>query len=192
MNEHMTAVYFSIAVFGMWWLYFVEYRSYLLAKARQDLFAARDALFAAAARGDLPYNSTAYAMTRDLLNGSIRFMHRVTLIRVAGIIFANTIVRGPKARTRFSREYAAARQELSDAGRKAIDDAYSRMHIVFMRYIVTRSLLLSLANLLSMLLAGMRQAIRKRILGNKKWAVIDSEIKEVGQGRACVDDVVRA
>lgn len=192
MSENMTAVYFSISVLGMWWLYFVEYRSYLLAKARQDLFAARDTLFEAAARGDLPFDSAAYVMTRAMLNGSIRFMHRVSLIRIVGMIYANTMVRGPKARSKFSRDYAAARQELSAAGRQAIDAAHLRMHVVLIRYIVTRSLFLSMVNLFAMLLAGLRQAVRKRILVDKKWAVIDNEIKEVGQGRACVDDVVHA
>lgn len=192
MNEQLMALYFSVAVVGVWWLFFVEYRSYLLAKARQDLFASRDALFAAAERGALPFNSAAYIMTRDLLNGGIRFTHRLTLIRVIGILVAHAMVRGPKARSRFSKEYATARQELSEDGRKAVDAAHVRMHVVLIRYLVTRSLFLSLLNVLTMLLVSARAAIRKRILRTNKWAVIDMEIKEVGEGRVCDEDIVHA
>lgn len=192
MDEQTMALYFAAAVLGVWWLFFVEYRSYILAKARQDLFATRDALFAAAERGDLAFNSTAYIMTRDLLNGGIRFAHRLTVIRVIGMLVAHTMVRGPKTRSRFSKEYAEARQELSEVGRKAVDAAHVRMHVVLIRYLVTRSLFLLTINILTMLLVGARETIKRRILRTKKWAVIDMEIKEVGEGRMCADDFVHA
>lgn len=192
MNEHVMALYFTIAVFGLWWLFFIEYRSYLLAKARQDLFAARDDLFAAAERGELPFASTAYTMTRNLLNGGIRFAHRLTVIRVIGILTAHAIVRGPKVKARFSKEYAAAIQDVPLAGRKAVDTARLHMHVAFIRYLSNRSLFLTLINMLTFILVGVRKAVKVRILRTKKWAVIDMEIEEVGEARACPDDLVSA
>lgn len=192
MNEQLMVIYFAVAVFGVWWLFFVEYRSYVLAKARQDLFAARDALFAAAERGDLSFDSAAYAMTRDMLNGGIRFVHRVTLIKIFGIIFAHIKVHGLKTRSRFSKEYSAALQQLSQDGRSAVEAARARMHVVLIRYIVRRSLILTLADAVATFILGLRAGLQRRILRTKKWAIIDMEIKEVGMSRVCADDIVHA
>lgn len=193
MSEHVTALYFTAAVFGVWWLFFVEYRSYLVAQARQDLFAVRDAFFSAAERGDLPFNSAAYTMTRDMLNGSIRFAHRITLIRVLGIIVAHALVKGQKARPRFSKEYDAARHELNDVGRKAVDNAHRSMHVILIRYLVFRSLFLLTINMTTFLFVSMRESIKRRLLRTKKWSVIDKEIKDVGEGHGdCDDEVVHA
>lgn len=192
MNERMLALQFTIAVFGIWWLYFIEYRSYLLAEARQNLFAVRDALFTAAERGDLPFNSDAYIMTRNLLNGAIRFTHRLTAIRVIGILVAHAIVRGPKAPTRFSKEYSAALQKLDKTGRAVVENAHIQMHIILILHLAKRSLFLSIFNILTTLLIGVRKVVAKRILRTKKWAILDMEIKEVGEGRICSDDLVQA
>lgn len=192
MNEIELVLYFAIAAFAAWWLFFVEYRSYLLAKARQDLFSVRDELFAAAERGDLAFDSRAYRMTRQLLNGGINAAHRLSLMRVIGIIVANTLVRGPKARSPFAQEYAAARQELNDAGRKAVDIAHSRMHIILMRYVVMRSLFLIALNVITLLWIGARETLKRRILRNRRWAFIDMEMKWVAEGRSSDDDIVHA
>lgn len=61
-------------VFGL----FNSYRSDLL---RQELFEIRDRLFDEAVAGQISFDSRAYRATRLVLNGLLRFAHRVSLAR---------------------------------------------------------------------------------------------------------------
>lgn len=55
------------------------YRRYRVAKYRSDLFNIRNDLFDDAADGLLEFDHPAYTMLRTLINGHLRFAHKITL-----------------------------------------------------------------------------------------------------------------
>jgi hypothetical protein len=50
---------------------------------RQEMFTVRDELFDYAAEGKITFNSPAYRLLRQMLNGFIRYGHQLTFFRVA-------------------------------------------------------------------------------------------------------------
>lgn len=70
-------IYAGIAV--IWWLFAWLYCDYRLDLLRFRLFLVRDRLFAHAEQGRIDFDSPAYLLTRTMINGSLRFAHRLTL-----------------------------------------------------------------------------------------------------------------
>lgn len=66
------------------------FRKYHIDAFRQRIFAIRDELFDYAAAGNISFDDPAYKMLRNLMNGYIRFGHRLSLLHifiVMGLMF---------------------------------------------------------------------------------------------------------
>lgn len=63
------------------WFLLGPYNSYRIDRLRQDLFSIRDQLFLDAADGVISFDSRAYLANRAILNGMIRYTHRISLVR---------------------------------------------------------------------------------------------------------------
>lgn len=70
----------SLAAIAIFLLF--PYNSFRIEKVRQHAFALRDELFDEARKGNIAFDSQAYMATRSLLNGLIRFSHRISLSRI--------------------------------------------------------------------------------------------------------------
>jgi hypothetical protein len=71
-----------VAIAAGFALFYYGYRSYRVDLLRQKLFVLRDQLFDYAATGAVAFEEPAYITTRRMLNGMIRFAHRVSLPHV--------------------------------------------------------------------------------------------------------------
>lgn len=71
---------FSLAALAAFLLF--PYNSYRVEKVRQRAFALRDELFDEVRNGNIQFDSPAYSATRSLLNGLIRFSHRISFSRM--------------------------------------------------------------------------------------------------------------
>jgi hypothetical protein len=93
MDTHLLSkiIVFSLSLGGLWILYHWLYKEYAVDKFRQDIFALRDELFAEAAGGLIDFNHPAYTTIRRMMNGSIRFSHRINLLGI--LLFALQIRR---------------------------------------------------------------------------------------------------
>ena len=76
-----------LSLLGLWVLFFWLYRDYRVDLFRERTFALRDELFALGASGAISFDDPAYGMLRSMLNGYIRFAHRLSLLFVV-IVFA--------------------------------------------------------------------------------------------------------
>ena len=65
---------------GCWFLWFYFIKEYRVAAFREQLFSLRDQLFAVAVEGQMSFDDPAYSELRSLINGMIRFAHRVTFL----------------------------------------------------------------------------------------------------------------
>lgn len=79
----------GILVFG----FYVLWRDFTIDRARQEVFARRDAIFDIARDGGLSFESDEYRAVRDWLNGLIRHMHRFSVWRLI-LLFRRGSARG--------------------------------------------------------------------------------------------------
>ena len=85
----MTAFITGLSLAGIWVVVFWLGRSYLVDSFRQNMFALRDEWFDYAREGGISFDHPVYRGLRNILNGYIRFGHRVNLGSV--LVFALTL-----------------------------------------------------------------------------------------------------
>jgi hypothetical protein len=75
-------LFFLLTALGISYLYFWAFRQYRIDRFRQNVFAVRDDLFMYAAEGNIDFNHPAYTTLRNVLNGYIRFSHRISFLHL--------------------------------------------------------------------------------------------------------------
>lgn len=70
----------TISLLGIYGIVFWLYRDYRIDSFRQSMFSIRDELFDFAANGNIDFDHPAYTQLRELINGYIRFGHRVRIL----------------------------------------------------------------------------------------------------------------
>jgi len=75
-----------ISLAALLWLLLGPYNDFRVDRLRQELFGLRDELFDRAASGAIGFDSSAYMATRQMLNGMIRFSHRLSFSRLATLV----------------------------------------------------------------------------------------------------------
>lgn len=78
MIELMSVI--SLAAIGV--MLFFLYNTFRVESIRQRIFSLRDELFDEALKGNISFNSQAYIATRSMLNGVIRYSHRISFARM--------------------------------------------------------------------------------------------------------------
>ena len=78
----MIALQSLISLLLLFLLVFVLYNKYRLDLVRQELFDIRDRLFDEAMNNQIAFDSPAYRYARTVINGMIRFSHRLSLSRL--------------------------------------------------------------------------------------------------------------
>lgn len=76
------ALEFGVIVLFVWVLWFECFQKYRINSFRQTLFELREELFEYAAEGHIAFDNPAYLEMRYVINGLIRFAHRITSFRV--------------------------------------------------------------------------------------------------------------
>jgi cbb3-type cytochrome oxidase subunit 3 len=74
----------GIAYVALW-----RFKQYRMDRFRQSVFALRDELFDYAAKGKISFNHPAYITLRNLMNGYIRFSHRISLVQVLLLTYSS-------------------------------------------------------------------------------------------------------
>lgn len=77
MNELSSLVSITLLLIIMLFVY----EQHRIDRLRNDLFALRDCLFDEAISGEIDFDSPAYGATRKMINGMVRFAHRLNLIQ---------------------------------------------------------------------------------------------------------------
>ena len=85
----LTNILFSLMfLIGIVYLALFRFKQYRMDRFRQNIFALRDDFFDYAAKGNINFQHPAYITFRSLLNGYIRFSHRISLLQVLALSFA--------------------------------------------------------------------------------------------------------
>jgi hypothetical protein len=131
-----------LAIAALMYLFDGPYRKYRLDLLRFQIFRARDDLFAAAERGVIPFDDPAYGMTRQILNGMIRFAHSVGFWRVVTCVVLRHWLADPEASKRFASSYDLAVQQLPLHAKREVMWAMSQANIALFSYLCHTSLAL--------------------------------------------------
>lgn len=182
MEQLLTILINGLLLIGIWWLYFIEYKGYRLDATRQALFRVRDSLFEEAACGKLgpeAFDSEAYGMMRTMLNGGIRFAHKISFWRIFGTIYADKRYRDRKASQEFDQRFENALRRLPYSGRKAILTARRDLHNVVIEHMVFSSFAFTVLFTLTVVL-GLSGLFIKRLLTKPRMSSIDAEVESIG------------
>lgn len=133
----LTEVLLSATVlFGLWWLFFVEYPQLVLDNTRQRLFYIRDHLFEQAANGEVPFESDAYVMIRNTLNGMIQYAHHVRPWTLLAIRWAEARLGSDPQGERFMCEFDAAIRELPLPAQRVAGKTLTAMNVTMLKHVI--------------------------------------------------------
>jgi hypothetical protein len=156
-----------ISIGCLWILFFWLYRDYRLDAFRQELFLLRDELFGLAMDGKLSFNSKAYGMLRNSINGNIQFGHRLGFL---DILCFCLLCRRDHLRDREAEIYRArwneALEDFPPDIRQAIEGIRTRMHLRIAEQVICTSaiLMVTLVTLVCwVLLSVLRKAVVRLI-----------------------------
>lgn len=131
-----------IAMGGLFWFFDGPCRAYRLDLLRFHIFRARDKLFLAAERGDISFDHSAYGMTRQMLNGMIRFAHELGLWRTVVLVLFQRRSANTRESERFLASYGEAVKSLPLHSKKEVMQATAEAHVAIFSYLCRTSLLL--------------------------------------------------
>lgn len=129
MSNVFDVIFCGIFLAAIWWLYAFVYREYKIDESRQQLFAIRDELFDKATAGIISFDDEAYGLTRNTLNGLIRFTHELSVIR---LIVMSWVCRDfdEEYAERFCNRLNNAFEKLTDEQREIYQMAFINAHWV--------------------------------------------------------------
>jgi len=122
----------------LWGLWFA-YKRFQIEKTRQQLFVIRDDLFMAAACGEIALNAPAYKTMRKLLNGSIRYVERISLWR---IVATHRILEAHDLEERFTHRLKMEMKGLSHAQRHLLWRSLQQADDALVHHLVHSNMLL--------------------------------------------------
>lgn len=130
----------AVAAIGLLWF---QWKTFRIDAVRQQLFELRGELFDYASGGEIDFNHLAYKMLRMRLNGTIQFAHRVSFARlIMSIIFFHSTQ--PEFVTKRVHKWNEALGAASPQARRKLKEFDSKLSVVLVQQMVTRSPILML------------------------------------------------
>ncbi|EMI21536.1 hypothetical protein RMSM_01536 [Rhodopirellula maiorica SM1] len=127
----------------LWILFFWLYRDYRLDYFRQHLFALRDELFDLAKNEEISFTDDAYKLTRAMLNGTIRFGHKLGFVDMVCLVLSTRgAARKGKRGDCFESRVKNAYAEVSPEVQEKLGSIRFRMHMLMLEQIVFTSSIL--------------------------------------------------
>jgi hypothetical protein len=137
----LAVVFLNLALIAiLMWLFDSLYCQLRVDLYRSELFRVRDDLFEAAERGEISFDSPAYRMTRQMLNGMIRFANEMSLCRMVLILITRKYWLNPNYDRAFSISYGRAVNELSLVGQSAVNTAMRQAHMLVAIHVLHTSI----------------------------------------------------
>jgi len=168
---------------AIWWLFHFAYRQHCIDRTRQRLFAIRDNLFFESADRRV-LDHPAYKLTRQTLNGWIRFAHEVSLLEAIALVIA---MRRASTRTRvddFSTKRRKALDGLSPQDRELFAETFTNAHAVLAAHIIQTSLVLAFVQLVVKHVARRQLGIAKANGVERQMRIIDAAAYDEGLAAA--------
>jgi hypothetical protein len=128
----------AIACWALWFYFVKEQRVDMF---REELFCIRRDLFLLAASGEISFDSHSYVELRYLINGMLRFAHRISL--PTSFVAARLAEVNPD-KTNAYEKWKSSLQTVPADVRVKLDSIHGRMFRAYMNHLVHGSVVLSL------------------------------------------------
>lgn len=161
-----------------------------LDSCRQDLYQIRDNLFLYAAEGNISFDHPAYRVSRDYLNGAIRYSHKLSLSSLVGFLVASKLL-GQKENSEFklNPELVEPFKKLDPDSQRYLKKAFIDAHLILAKLVLTRSafslaiacLLALIVSVASMSIKETLQKIQNRFFGSPLGSRLDASILAAGR-----------
>lgn len=159
---------------GIWVLYFWLYRTYRLDKFRHNLFVLRDELFDLALDGQVSFESRAYRLLRQIINGMIQYGHRYNFLGLSlWFFFVRCTPKESAAKRGFQRNWESACEEISTEGASQLVALRRRVHVEIVKQIFFTSPILLMALGSVLFVAGLFRL--KKTIESKIGSVIQRD-----------------
>jgi len=133
------AIVSFLALAFLCYLVFQSYQQYRVDRFRHNIFIMRDELFDKAAEGFIPFDHEAYRLVRTLMNGYIRYAHRLSLLDPL-FMWAFERIRGPlPSPISFNALYTQVTRDLTREQKALLDDYLTQVNSLVIRH-VTKAL----------------------------------------------------
>lgn len=140
----VTAASTCLSLLFLWFLFHWAYRDYRVDLFRQRMFALRDELFDLAREGAINFDHPAYGLLRTVLNGFLRFAHRMRPFTLAWIAWRADQETLRLATESFVKQWGEATASLDEETGKRLNDILLRAHLRVADQLVLTSLALVL------------------------------------------------
>jgi hypothetical protein len=159
------------------------WREYRVDVFRQRIFLIRDELFDLAAEGRISFDAPAYGSLRTILNGYIRFAHKMSMTRTLGMFLLRRLVPNPALERSASDLLGPIEQHPDAEVREKLRKIFSRANFEIFRFVAWPSVILLMPSILA-LLAGTsiyRRVTRRgdEIAETVRVEAIEFEIEEL-------------
>lgn len=138
---HTIVILNLICISALFWLFDIQYRQYRIDLLRSQLFRLRDDLFDAADRGVIAFDDPAYTMTRQMMNGMIRFAHEVGLWRALVMYGLRKYIDREGKVEALDARYNAVRDALLPEAREVVDKAMREAHVRVLSHVLHTSVI---------------------------------------------------
>jgi hypothetical protein len=135
-----TILFFSISLASLWILAFKLFRNLEIDEFRQKVFALRDEMFDFASDGRISFDHPAYGQLRLLMNGVVRYGHRMSLFRIWMLI---VFVKMPTNRSAFSIEFEKNINSLDEFTRDKLNGFHDQLMRIIVSHLIKQSPLFS-------------------------------------------------
>ncbi|MHB1022402.1 MAG: hypothetical protein ACYC46_04210 [Acidobacteriaceae bacterium] len=141
MNGAFELLTASIGAAFCWVLWFYFLKKQREDSFREELFEIRAELFNLAASGEISFDNRSYVELRYLINGMLRFGHRISL--TSSLIASSLADRDAKGTTAYHR-WKESLDKLPDNTKHRLNELHERMFKAYMKHLVRGSAILSL------------------------------------------------
>jgi hypothetical protein len=143
-----TAAQSLVSIGFLFFLVFFLVNQHRIDRLRQQLFFIRDALFDEAADGRISFDSKAYIYTRTVLNGLLRFSHRVSISRFLTV----ALLMSKDDQSESSSTVRAAMSASPEADRVVCEQYLRKAHMAVLKHLGSSPVIILLVPVLSLLL----------------------------------------
>src|SRR6266850_2188296 len=148
-----------LSLFILWIVIFYCWRYYRIDSLRNELFALRNELFDYAATGMISFGDPAYNMLRNVMNGIIRFPHRVSLFSITMVLVAQRISRNPGYELA-QQKWTLAIHRLEEPQRAYIIQINNRLSTILAKNLTKHSPVLWVALVIHMVASAIQGLVR--------------------------------
>ena len=154
MNNAFELLIGSLGAIASWALWFYFAKEQRVDAFREELFSIRRDLFLMAAAGEVSFASKSYIELRYLINGMLRFAHRISL--PTSLVAARLAEINPD-KTNIYDKWKRSLEGLPEGVRDKLDSIHSRMFRAYMNHLVRGSIVLSVMMAVFIVSAAIRE-----------------------------------